>query len=155
MVFDVLLNGLNQFRHVSEHSAADPFGSEFAEETFDHIEPRAARGREMQVEPRMPLEPPLHLGVLVGGIIVGDEMQGLVLWRLVINQPQELQPFRVAMVRETRGDDFPFSDIQGRKQGGGAMPLIIMRHPSHSGPSSAGARVACDQGLEFDTSRRY
>ena len=133
MVRDVLFNGLNQFRHAPEYASADPFGGQFAEEAFDQIEPRTARGRAMHVEPRMPLEPPLHRGVLVGRIIVDDEMQGLVLGCLVINHPKEFQPLRVAMAREARGDDFPFRDIQCGKQGGGAMPLIVMRH----GPTAA------------------
>lgn len=115
VVCDVLFNGLNQVRHTPEHPAADSFGGQFTEEPFDQVEPRAARRREMHMKPRMALEPPLHLGVLMRRIIIGDEMQGFVLWRLGINHPQEGQPLRVAMARETRGDHFPFHNIQGRK----------------------------------------
>ena len=33
----------------------------------------------------MPPQPRLHLGVLVGGIIVGDQMQGEIAWRLAVD----------------------------------------------------------------------
>ena len=155
MVPNELLNGVNQFWHASEHASPDPFRGEFAEEAFDQIEPGAARGCEMHMESGMPLEPPLHLRVLVGRIVVGDEMQGFVLGGLSINQPQEGEPFRVAMARETRGDDFPFCDIQGRKEGRGAMPFIVMRQGPTPALSSRAGRVGCDPGLEFDTSHRH
>ena len=69
----------------------------------------------MHVKARMPLHPLLDLGVLMSGVIIHDEMKGLVLGGLPINQPQEGQPLCVAMARETRGDDLSFGHIKGGK----------------------------------------
>ena len=37
---------------------------DLGKEALDHVEPRAGRGREVQMEARMPLEPALYRGVL-------------------------------------------------------------------------------------------
>ena len=57
-------------------------------------------------------------------------MQCLVLGGLPINQPQEREPFPMAMVRQAHGQDFALGNLQRGKQGRGAMPLIVMRHRS-------------------------
>jgi hypothetical protein len=47
-----------------------------AEEAFDEIHPRGTGRREVNVQARMLLNPLDDDRVLVGGVIVDDEMQG-------------------------------------------------------------------------------
>ena len=61
----------------------------------------------------MAREPQLNRGVFVRGVIVGDQMQGLALRNLAINQPQEPQPFLVPMPRQAGGEE----GALGRQQG--------------------------------------
>jgi len=148
-VRDVFLDGLNQVRHALEYAAAEAFAGQFPKEALHQIEPRATRRRKMHVKAGMPREPLLHLGMLVRGVIVHDEMQGLVLGRLSINQPHEGQPFRVAMARKTGGNNMPFHHIQGRKQGGGAMSLIVMGHRFPAPLLERESRLGAIQSLDL------
>jgi len=145
----VLVDGLNQFRHTAKHSAAEALGGEFPEEAFHQIEPRATRRREMHMKAGVPYEPLLHRGVLMGGIVIDDEMERFVRGRLSINEPQEFQPFRMAMARETGGDDGAFGHIQRGKQGGGAMAFIVMRHRPTSALLEGEARLCSIQRLNL------
>lgn len=55
-------------------AAADAVGCELGLEAFDRIEPGRAGGREMQLEARVFLQPGLHLGGFVGGMIVEHDV---------------------------------------------------------------------------------
>lgn len=62
-----------------EHAATQALGGDVAEESLDHVEPRR-RGRcEMHVEAWMLGKPVLHDGMFVRGVVVGNQMQRLVL----------------------------------------------------------------------------
>ena len=60
------------------------------------------------------------------GVIVGDQMQGLVLGNVAINQAKEPQPFLVSMARQAGGDEGAFGDIEGGKERGGAMAFVVV-----------------------------
>lgn len=51
----------------------------------------------MHVEPRVLIQPFPDRRVFVGGIVIADQVQLLVLRRLTINLAQELQPLYVAV----------------------------------------------------------
>ena len=74
-MLNVFVNGLLKFLHAAEDSIADAVVCNVTKPAFDHIQPRTARGCEMQVESRMFLEPLRHVGVLVRGVVVDDQMQ--------------------------------------------------------------------------------
>jgi hypothetical protein len=58
-----------------ENATFEPLPGQLGEETFNGIEP-GGRGRsEVEVEPRMPLEPGAHLWTLMCGVDVDDQMQ--------------------------------------------------------------------------------
>ena len=85
MLFDEFLNGGDQLRNVLEGAAADAFVGQFPEPTFDNVQPRAARRREVHVEPRMTRQPTPHLLVFVRGVIVHDQVQVQLRIRLVVD----------------------------------------------------------------------
>ena len=59
VVVEIIHDGLLQFVDALEDAAADAFSGDLGKEALDHVEPRARRGREVQMEARMPLEPAL------------------------------------------------------------------------------------------------
>jgi hypothetical protein len=67
---EVLLDGGFKLGHILEDTASDAVGSDAAEEALDLVEPRRRGRGEVHVETWMPLKPSLHLGLLVGGVIV-------------------------------------------------------------------------------------
>ena len=53
----------------------------------------------------------------------------------------------------TAADDLAFEDVEGGKQGGGAVALVIVGHRG-AAPSSLAARAGCGRALGFGFSRR-
>jgi hypothetical protein len=80
----------------------------------------------MHGEPRMFHEPLLDLRVLVGGIVIADQMQLFAFGRLTLNLAQEVEPLAVTVVLITTGDDRTIKGIERREQGRGAVTLVVM-----------------------------
>ena len=57
-----------------ENAALQPPLGQDGEEPLDGVEPRTRRRREVEGEAFVPAEPCAHLGVLVGGVVVEDDV---------------------------------------------------------------------------------
>ena len=99
MGLQVLLDSRLQFGDALEHTAANAVLGNQAEKAFDLIDPRGGGRGEVHVKARMPFEPGLNLGVLVGGVVVGDQVHGEVLRCLSIDAAQEFEPFLMPVSR--------------------------------------------------------
>lgn len=66
--------------------------------------------------------------MFVGGVVVGDEMDVEALRRLAVDLLQEAQPFDVRVALLGSGDQSAFEIIEGRKQRGRSMTLVVVRH---------------------------
>ena len=55
----------------------------------------------MHDEARIAVQPLLPLGVVVGGVVVHEQMQAQVLGRTAVGEPQEFQPIAMAVPRLT------------------------------------------------------
>ena len=86
----------------------------------------------MHVESRVPGQPLLHHRVLVRGVVVGDQVQRLVLGRLAVDLAQELQPLDVGVVLLALPDDTTVQHIERGKQRGRAIALVVVRHRARS-----------------------
>lgn len=71
-------------------------------------------------------EPCFDFGVLVGGIVVDDEMDIEIVGHVGIDMAQEGEKFLVPMALLALTDDLAASDVQGGEQCGGAMSDVIM-----------------------------
>ena len=72
VVLEVFLNGCFEFGDALEHAATDLIAGDQAEEAFDLAEPGGGCRSEVHMEARMFC---VDLGMLVGGVVVGDQMQ--------------------------------------------------------------------------------
>jgi len=124
VVSDVRIDGGRQLRHAGEHPAAQPLGGEVAEEALDPVQPRRRGGCEVHVETRMLGQPLLHDGMFVRGVVVGDQMQRLVLGRLALDLAQELEPLGMTVALLALGDDLAIQHVERGKQRGRAVPLV-------------------------------
>ena len=68
------LNMVERFFQIAKYAPAQLIVGEISEETLHHIEPGGAGGSEMHLKTGMALEPALHLGVLVSGVVIADQM---------------------------------------------------------------------------------
>src|ERR1035441_3508918 len=74
VMIDVVEHGADQFLHAAKGCAAQAILRQVAEEAFYHVQPRTAGRREVHMEAGMAAEPAFHLGMLVGGIVVDDQI---------------------------------------------------------------------------------
>lgn len=71
----VPLNGGDRFTNVAEIVAPDVIAREVVKPTLHQVQPRTRFEGLMQMETRMSLQPGLYARVLVGSIVVHDQMQ--------------------------------------------------------------------------------
>ena len=80
MLADVAANGVLKIGDGFEDTPANLPAGDGGEEALDGIEPRGGGGGEMEDPTRMIGQPFSDLGVLVGGVVVGDRMDALPGW---------------------------------------------------------------------------
>jgi len=101
---DVGADGHDEFFEVAENRTAEPILGEVTKEPFHHIEPRGAGGSEVQMKARVARQPALHFGVLMGGVVIADQVQLPVGGDGLVDQAEKLEPFLVAIALLTRTD---------------------------------------------------
>ena len=74
MMSKISVDRLNQISHALKTSAHDGLLGEIPEKSFHHIKPGSTGGGKMQVEASMTSQPGFDLGMLVGGVVVDNEM---------------------------------------------------------------------------------
>jgi hypothetical protein len=90
---------------------------ELGEEALDSIEPRTGRRREVEGEAFVPSEPLPHLGMLVGGVVVEDHVDGLCSGNLGLDGVEEADELLMAMALHVAADDRAVEDVERREQG--------------------------------------
>ncbi len=97
VLIEIVHDGGLQFADAFEHAASDALVGYQAEETFDLVEPGCRGRRKVHVEAGMLGQPRLDGRMLVGGVVVGDQVQVERLGRGPVDGPQEFEPFLMAM----------------------------------------------------------
>ena len=82
----------------------------------------------MNMEARMFGEPLFNVRMLVGRLVVADQMQRLVLRGLPIDLTQEREPLDMPMTLLATRDDGTVKRIHRREQSRGSVALVIVRH---------------------------
>jgi len=77
----------------------------------------------MEMEAGMLRQPVLHVGVLVGGVVVDHQVQIEIGGGLPIDDAEEPDELLMAMALRAAADHGAVQHVEGGKQGGGAKPL--------------------------------
>ena len=125
------VNGFDQVGNTGEAAASHRLAGEFGKPALDQIEPAGAGRNKVNLDPRALGEPALDARLFVGAVVVEHQMQFERSGVLCVELAQELQELVVAVAIEATAADLAGRDIQGGKQGGRAVPDIIV------GPSAA------------------
>src|SRR5215469_16310684 len=118
-------NRIRQFADRRETLRSDEVG-EIAKEALDQIQPRRGSGSKVPVETRMLGQPSFDFGVLVSGVIVGDEMDVESGRRLVIDGLEKGQPLLVAVTLGDAGDQFTVEVVQRGEQGERPVAEVVV-----------------------------
>jgi hypothetical protein len=110
-----------------EHALLEAPAGQFGKEALDGIGPGGRSRREVEGPARVLGEPFAHLGVFVGGVVVGDGVDRLSFWHLRLNGI-ESDKLLMAVALHVVADDGAVEDIEGGKQGRGAVAFVVVRH---------------------------
>ena len=80
------------------------------------------------METRIAFLPRFDLRMLVGGIIVADDMNLLFRWGALVNVPEEIDPLLVTMTIHALADDLTACNVHGGKERSHAVALVVMGH---------------------------
>ena len=116
----------DQLLHALERAATNPLVGDLAKPTLNQVQPGTARGDEVNVKPLVPFRPGFHLGMLMGGVVVHDQVKLAIGRRLLVDQLQELDPLLVAMVRHALADQPSLGQLDRREQRRRAVPLVVV-----------------------------
>jgi len=97
----------------------------------------------------MALQPRLHVGMLVGAVIVHHQVERDLAGKLRIKASQEFQELLMAVPGKALPDHFPLQDLQGREQARGAMALVVVGHRPQTALLQGQSRLRAVQGLDL------
>ena len=89
MSADEAIDFLDEVGGGIERATTDSALRDEGEEAFDLVEPGGVGGREVKVPTRTASEPSSDLGMLMGGVVVGDEMNVELGRYIGLDVPQE------------------------------------------------------------------
>ena len=103
----------------------------------------------MDLEARSLGQPGAHFGMFVGGVIIRDQMH-IQMWRNgAIDPLQKTKELLVSVPGLAVGEHGSSSDVEGCKQGGGAMADIVMRDTLHVAQSHGQHGLCATEGLDL------
>lgn len=82
----------------------------------------------MEGKPRMAIEPFADLQVFVGRIVVEDDMDSLFGWDLRLDLVEKADELLMPVLLHAASYDLAFEHVEGSKQGGGAVALVVVCH---------------------------
>ena len=97
VVLGVALDATNEVRDAFEGTAPDSLLRDQPKPPFDLVEPRGIGRRVVHVIAWPPRQPSTYLRMLVGRVVIADQVQYFVLRGFPIDLAQELQPFSMPM----------------------------------------------------------
>ena len=136
VVGQVVFDGRHSFLHAAKDAAAKALLRQRAEPTLDEVEPRGPGGREARVGG----QPLPNRFVLVGRVVVQDDVQGEVARKRPVEAPQELQDVLVSMTAVALADDLAGHGAasarlhrQARLRPVQGLNLALLVHVKHHG----------------------
>ena len=112
--------------------------------------PRLSRRRlSAEKTVSIPAQPAQHLGVLVGGVVVEDDVDHLAGRHRALDRVEEPDELLMSMARHALADDRAVEHIEGGEQGGGAVALVIEGHRAGLALLDGQARLGAIECLDL------
>jgi len=146
---DEAINGGLKIDEGMEDAPVEPPLGEVGEEALDGVGPRTGCRREVEGEAAMTIKPGPNLGVLMGGVVVEDDMDRLVCRNLGIDDVQEADELLMSVALHVASDNCPIENIQCGEQGGGSVSLIVVRHGAETPLFHGQTRLGTVEGLDL------
>jgi len=138
----------------SENAAPEATLRRFREEARDGVEPRTRGRRELKGEALMAVEPGAHVEMLVGGIVVEDDVDCLVGRQLDVDGIEKTDELLMPVTLHVPPDDGAVDDVEGGKKCRRAVPHVVVGRgvgpPFLQGQTGLGAVRRLDVALLID-----
>ena len=121
VVLNVSPDGVLQFSNRPEDAATDAPSGDGGEEAFDRVEPGCRCRGEVEHPARMIGQPPLDLGVLVGGVIVEDGVNDLADRHGALDRIEECDEFLMAVLVHASAEHGAVQHIERGEQSRNAV----------------------------------
>ena len=109
-----------------ETASANRLLGDESEPAFDLIEPGRVGGSVVDLEAWPLCQPESHFCMLVGGVVVYDQMNIKSLRHGLIDALEELKKLLMTVACLALRQDSAGGDVEGGKQGGGAMANVVV-----------------------------
>jgi len=123
-----MIDPLNQLAHRTERAAADGAAGDQRKEALDQVQPGAVRRHEMQMPAWTCGQPGLDLRMLVGGVVVDDQVNVEIGGHRRFDCAQEAEKLLMTVAWLALRQHLPGQHVQGREQRRRSVPLVIMGH---------------------------
>lgn len=123
---EVLLDISNQLSHTGEASFANAILCDVSEESLHKVEPRTACGGEVYLETTVSCQPFLYVFLLVGAVVVDDEVDVHIIGRLSVDLLEEPQPLDVCVLILGAAYDLAIKVIESGEESDRAMTSVVM-----------------------------
>ena len=134
MTVDIVSDSSNQRRYIPERTSTDAFDGKLTEPTLNQVHPRTGCWNKVQMEPWVSFEPRLYAGMLVGAVIIYDQMQVESPRDLSVYSLKKTDEFLMPMMRHAVADHLAIEHAQSCKESGRAVAFVIVRHGSATTP---------------------
>ena len=111
-VIEVGLNVASELADRGETAGADDIGGQIGKEALDKVHPGRGRRCEVHLEAWVPPQPRRDLGVLMGCVVILNEVDVDILWRFAVDLLQKTQPFDVGMALLGARDQAPLKGVE-------------------------------------------
>ena len=128
VIGEILVDRGDQLRHAAKHAAPDTLVGDFAKPALDHVPPRARCRNEMQMESGMTRDPGFDLRMLVGPVVVNDQVHIQPGRCLAVDLFEEADKLLMRMTRHAVADHFAIEHAQSGEQCCRPVALVIVRH---------------------------
>jgi len=146
---DEAIDGGLEIDEGMEDTALEAPFCEFGEEAFDSVEPRAGCWREVENKPLVAIEPGPDVRMLMSGVVVEDDVDGLVCGDLSVDHIQEADELLVPVAVHIAPDNRPVEDVQGGKERRGSVALVVVGHGAETPLLHGQARLGTVQRLDL------
>ena len=111
--------------------------------SLDLVEPRGMGWNEVQVEAPVPAEPAHDDRGLVGSVVVHDQVDLEFGCNAVVDQLEELNELLGAVATKAPADHTAGCNVEGRKQAGGSIAVVLRGSSFQTVPGASAKRVGC------------
>ena len=125
---DEVVDFFDEFAGGLERAATDLTLGDESKEAFYLIEPGGIGRREVNVPTRTTCEPGSDLGMLVGGVVVDDEMDIELGRHIGLDVTQEGEKLLMTMARFALGDHRAVEHVESSEQGGRTVAAVVVGH---------------------------